>query len=268
MPLVGVDDPRDPRIAEYTHLSDGELLHDRGLFVAEGRLVVERLLTRSALRVRSLLLTAAARAALAPVLAARADDVPVYLVPQAIMNAVTGFNIHRGCLALGERPAPPPLGALLAALPPDSTLLVLEGVGDADNVGSLFRNAAALGGDAVIVGPGCADPLYRKAIRTSMGAAVWLPWSIAVEWPAALDALGEAGVTIVALTPGKTAEDVADVSRPPGRVALLLGSEGAGLSDTALGRAAHRVRIPMRGEVDSLNVATAAAIALYALGAK
>ena len=176
---------------------------------------------------------------------------------------MTGFNFHRGCLALARRPAPP----LPDAWPErDGVLLALEGVGNPDNVGGLFRAAAALGASGVLIGPGTADPLYRKAIRTSMGAVLQLPWAIALPWPATLDRVRKAGYRIVALTPASGAISLRRFAESRhSRIVLLAGAEGAGLSSEALAAADDLVRIPIADAVDSLNVTVAAAIALHAL---
>lgn len=234
-----------------------------GLFVAEGRRVVMRLLERARLPVRSVLVTDAAYRAIARSLDAR-PDVPVYVVPQQMMNAIAGFNIHRGCLALGERPAPCPWRQLADGA---CRLVVLERVGDADNVGSIFRHGAAFGADAVLLGPGVADPLYRKAIRTSMGAALSLPFASIDPWPAALGELSTLGYAVLGMTPGAGAPALRDVLHRLGdrRVALVLGHEGEGLTPEALRACDLHARIPMAPGTDSLNVATAAAVALYEL---
>jgi len=254
-----------PTLDAYRDLARPEALAARGLFVAEGRLVVERLIGLPHLRPESLLLTPAAQAALTGVLTAVPGDVPVYVADQALMNAVVGFNIHRGCLALATRPAsrpwpPPDVAAWRRAL-------VLEGVTNPDNVGGLFRAAAALGAGGVVLGPHCGDPLYRKAIRTSMAATLSLPFVTAPHWPGALDDMRRAGLTVVACTPDERAPALYDVALPA-RAAVLVGAEGPGLSAAALAAADLRVRIPMHGGLDSLNVATAAAIVLSALEAR
>lgn len=259
IPLDGLD---DPRLEDYRHVADHEGLTARGVFVAEGRLVVERLLAHRRQRVRSVLLSSAAAEAMAGPLRAVSDQIPVFVVPQAAMNAVVGFNIHRGCLAIAERPAPATLDAL--DLTACARLLVLEGVNNPDNVGGLFRNAAALGVSAVVLGPHCGDPLYRKAVRTSMAAVLSLPWVDAGAWPDALTRLHEAGLSIVACTPSADAVSLYDAPLPR-RAAVLVGAEGPGLSAEALACADLRVRIPMLGAMDSLNVATAAALVLSAL---
>jgi tRNA G18 (ribose-2'-O)-methylase SpoU len=255
----------DPRLDDYRHIGDAAALRGRGLFVAEGRLVVDRLVRDRRYRVRSVLLTETAAAALPGTLAAIGADGAVYVVPQAVMNAVVGFNIHRGCLALADRGPAPRLESLpLAAA---GAVVVAEGVNNPDNVGGLFRNAAALGASAIVLGPDCGDPLYRKAIRTSMAATLRLPWAQADHWPDALDGLRAAGLTVVACTPSGDAPALYDLALPV-RLAVLVGAEGPGLSAAALARADLRVRIPMHADMDSLNVATAAAIVLSAHAAR
>jgi tRNA G18 (ribose-2'-O)-methylase SpoU len=201
------------------------------------------------------------------------DELPVYVVPQTVMNAITGFNLHRGCLAIGERPRPCRWDELVRGA---SRVVALERVGNADNVGSVFRSAAAFGVDAVILEQGCTDPLYRKAIRTSMGAALDVPFARAEPWPDVLRELarggegGSVGRVVLALTPSSRARPLDEIApaisaRP---VVVVVGHEGDGLSDGALAACTHHARIPMSDNVDSLNVATAAAIALYALTAR
>ena len=232
------------------------------MFVAEGRLVVRRLLTSTRMRARSVMVTEAARAALADVLPAD-SPVPIYVVPQPVMNGITGFNMHRGCLAIGERPSPQDWRALAAQA---RRLVILERVGNADNVGAIFRNAAAFGVDAVLLGPDCADPLYRKAVRTSMAAALTVPFANAEPWPGMLGELRERGSATIALTPSADSPPLREVAaRVADRssVTLVLGHEGDGLTAVAQDACEHRARIPMAHGVDSLNVATAAAVALY-----
>jgi tRNA G18 (ribose-2'-O)-methylase SpoU len=180
------------------------------------------------------------------------------------MNGITGFNIHRGCLAIGERPGPRHPQDVIR----DTTrLVVLERIANADNVGGIFRNAAAFAADAVLLGPGCTDPLYRKAIRTSMGAALTVPFAVATEWPALLDDLRAAGVSVIGLTPASSAAPLQECAGQlrGRRAAVVVGHEGDGLSVAALTACDHHVRIPMAPRVDSLNVATAVALALYEL---
>lgn len=258
-----VDDASDSRLADFMAVSNPELALARGFFIAEGRLVVRRLLTESSFTPRAVLVTPSAMKAIEDALPAR-PDVPVYIVGKDVMDGVAGFNIHRGCLATGERPVRADWRACVARA---RRAIILERVGDADNVGAIFRSAAAFGADVVMTGPACADPLYRKAIRTSMGAALTLPFADADPWPGTLTALAAEGWAVAALTPAPDAmplHDFASSTRPQ-RVALVLGHEGAGLTPAALDACEYRVRIPIRPSVDSLNVATAAAIALYEL---
>ena len=260
MGVIPVSSASHERLAAYRNLPDAELLAQHGVFVAEGRLVVRRLL-ESQLVTQSVMVTEPALASLEDVLA-RHDDLPVYVVPQAVMNAITGFNIHRGCLALGERPAARSLTELTQAA---QRLVAVERVSNADNVGSIFRNAAAFGIDGVLVGPSCTDPLYRKAIRTSMGAALTMPFVEAEPWPGVLQDLQTDGWNVIAMTPSPTALPLADVARVVGghRVVVLVGHEGEGLTQDSLAASSYQARIPMAAGVDSVNVATALAIALY-----
>jgi tRNA G18 (ribose-2'-O)-methylase SpoU len=177
------------------------------------------------------------------------------------MNGIAGFNIHRGCLAIAERPTLLALHELaLAAL---RRVVVMEGVNNPDNVGGIFRSAAAFGVDAVVLGPACSDPLYRKSVRTSMAATLAIPFADAGTWPGAIRALREHGLCVLGLTPSADATPLDALPRDLDRVALLVGTEGNGLTREAMDAADELVRIPMRGVADSLNVTVAASIALY-----
>jgi tRNA G18 (ribose-2'-O)-methylase SpoU len=270
MPVVhSVNDLNDPRVAEYHGVPAPELLCERGLFVAEGRLVVRRLLEDGSYRTRSRLVTEAARASLADVLGRAMAELPIYVVSLDAMRAITCFSIHRGCLALVERNAPIETGVLVARLSAARLLVVLEEVANADNVGGVFRNALAFGAAAVLLSPGCCDPLYRKAIRTSMAASLRVPFARVGDWPRGLGGIRAAGFSLVALTPAADARDLGDFAsdpRRPSRLALMAGAEGPGLSAPIEAMADARVRIPMAPGVDSLNLATATGIALYRLG--
>ena len=190
-------------------------------------------------------------------------EAPIYSLPSEAMTQVTGVHFHRGVLAVGERPALPTVAALAA---PADRLLVLEAVNDHENIGALFRNAAAFGVDGVVLDPSTADPLYRRATRVSLGHVLRVPFARAVAWPSTLDELRLLGFTTIALTPDPDAEPLASmVAPPPSRVAVVVGAEGPGLTPDALRSVDRRVRIPMVRGVDSVNVATAAAIALSAL---
>lgn len=256
-----ITDLSDPRIASYQQMSDGRLMAQSGLFVAEGRLVVERVLQDARYHVESVLLSPAALTALAPTLDSTDRHLDVFEIPANAFERVTGHHIHRGCLALVRRPPQPSWQSVADAA---DTLLVLEAVADADNVGSLFRSGRALGVDGILLSPACCDPLYRKAIRTSMGAVLRMPWAVIDPWPDGLAALRRAGVVLAALTPSADALELATfvTATRDARVAWLLGTEGAGLGPDALAAADARVRIPMTRGVDSLNVAVAAAVAL------
>src|SRR5262245_33683539 len=224
MGLTRIDGTDDPRIAAYRDVPDAELVRSRGLFVAEGRLVVRRVLEDRRFRVQSVLVNDAARVPLEGVFNTLPADVPVYVCEADDFRAITGYNIHRGCLALVERLPATPIDALVASA---TTIVVLEGVGNADNVGGVFRNAAAFGPGGVVgvlLSPTCCDPFYRKAIRTSMGAVLRVPFVRAERWPAAIDEIRAAGFTIVALTPREPSQTLdAFRSRPrPERVALIV----------------------------------------------
>jgi tRNA G18 (ribose-2'-O)-methylase SpoU len=263
VPVVRIEEGSDPRLSDYAGVREPALLRARGLLMAEGRFVVRRLLDSPRFRVRSLLLNAAALTGLNDVVGRLAAGVEVYVASPDVITAATGFNMHRGCLAVAERPAEPPLEAVLDE---SQVVVVLERVVDADNVGSVFRSAEAFATDAVLLSPGCCDPFYRKAIRTSSGAALVVPWTSASPWPDALDELKRRGFLIAALTPYRGASDIGGFMTDPrvcGRIALLLGTEGQGLTDAALARADVQLRIPMAPTLDSLNIATAAGIALH-----
>ena len=261
--MVSIDDPGDVRADDYRNVPDADLFERRGIFVAEGRLVVRRLLAESALTTRSVMVTGAACASLSDVFASR-PELPVYVVPQAVMDGITGFNIHRGCLAVGERPPSRRWQEIAAGA---RTMVVLERVMNADNVGGIFRNAAAFGADAVLLDPASLDPLYRKAVRTSMGAALLVPFARPTPWPGALHELREQNVALVALTPSSSAMPLQACAEALAgrRAAVALGHEGEGLSAAAIEACDHQARIPIVPGVDSLNVASAAAIALYEL---
>jgi tRNA G18 (ribose-2'-O)-methylase SpoU len=248
-------------VALYRGVRDPELLRDHGVFIAEGRMVVQRLLAHARFGARSVLVTPAALEALQNLLVS--SEAEILVVDQDVMDAITAFNVHRGCLAIAERPPAITVETLLQHPGP---LLILENVGNPDNVGGAFRNAAALGASAVVLSPGCSDPLYRKAIRTSMGATLTLPFAVADAWPDALDAVLASGWRLVGLTPSAELDVRSAFSGiAASRAALLLGHEGEGLTADALRRATVEARIPMAPGADSVNVATAAAVALYAL---
>jgi tRNA G18 (ribose-2'-O)-methylase SpoU len=259
-----LDDVDDVRLEPFRHIGDHRWLTAHGLFVIEGRLVVSRLLA-STHRVRAVLVTAAAHEALRPALADN-KHAPVYVVPKAWMERLTGFNLHRGCLAVADRPASRSVDDILKAAP--RRLLVLERIGNPDNIGGLFRNALAFDVDGIVLGPDCADPLYRKAVRVSCGASLVVPFALAADWPGVLEDLRSAGLSVLAMTPSHDATPIQELTSRTGaraKVALLLGAEGDGLSPQAQRIADVRVRIPIAAQADSLNVVVATGIALHAL---
>ena len=250
---IAVSDIDDPRLGDYRNLKERHLNATTGRFVAESERVVRRLLA-SNLRVHSVLATPARLAALADESAAPAQ---VFVAEQSVLDGIAGFHVHRGCLAIGERPAAQPI-------PADAhTVVVLEDLVDVDNLGAIARNAAAFGAGALLLSPRCADPFYRKAIRVSLGAVFTLPIVRLARWPDDLATVRHAGFSLVAATL-HDATPLPAFTRPA-KVALVLGSEGPGLSDAALRLCDHRVVIPMSPGADSLNVATAGAVCLYHL---
>lgn len=259
-----IEDPTDPRIAMYRETRDGRV-RQAGLFVAEGRLVVRRLLEGSRFPTHSVLGTRPALNDLRDALAMR-TSVSVYEASAQTIRAVVGFKFHRGCLALGDAGHPGAADTVFLPAGP-RIMLALEDLADPDNVGAVFRNAAAFGAAGVLLSPGCADPLSRKAIRVSMGATLSIPFA-STPWHDGLTGLRAAGYMLVALTPHPRAAAVQALvmhAARSRRLALMLGAEGSGLSDEAQRAADLCVRIPMAPGADSLNVATACAIALHRL---
>ncbi|MEV7023574.1 RNA methyltransferase [Kitasatospora sp. NPDC093558] len=259
-----ITDPADPRLGDYTGLTDVELRRRRepaeGLFIAEGEKVIRRALA-AGYRMRSMLLTPKWLDVMADVIAEA--DAPVHVVEPALAEAVTGYHVHRGALASMERKPLPDATAVLAGA---RRVAVLEGLVDHTNLGAIFRSAAALGMDAVLLSPDCADPLYRRAVKVSMGAVFAVPYARLDPWPAALTTVRDAGFTLLALTPAETAVDLPSLApQHLPKTALMLGAEGDGLTPQAIRAADHPVRIPMAHGIDSLNVGAAAAVAFYAV---
>lgn len=257
-----ITDPADERIADYRALTDVELRTrwepPHGLFIAEGELVLRRAL-RAGYQPRSFLVEAK-----------RADQVAdltgaaVYGAEPDVLEQVTGFHVHRGVLASFHRTALPPASEVLASA---RRVVILEDINNHTNLGAIFRGVAALGVDAVLLSPTCADPLYRRSVRVSMGEVFAVPYAKLEPWPQALSQVREAGYTVLALTPAADAVPLQQLTRAQRlRSALLLGAEGPGLSRHALAASDVRVRIPMRRGVDSLNVAAATAVACWELG--
>ncbi|MCE1237082.1 MAG: RNA methyltransferase [Hyphomicrobiales bacterium] len=263
--LVPVTDPADPRIADYRDVRERDLVGRRGAFVAEGEVVLSVLLRSSFHRPTSLLIDERRVAALAPMLETIDAAVPVHVAPRAVLDTIVGFPLHRGILALGRKGDEEPAGDLLARLPDDAVVVVALGIANHDNIGGIFRNAAAFGAAAVLIDDRCCDPFYRKALRVSVGHVLSVPSARipSDEDPVAL--LARHGFEALSLSP-KAAERLVDIA-PRGRVAALLGTEGPGLSDDVLART-RAVSIPMAAGVDSLNVAVTSGIVLHHLTAR
>ncbi|GAA0627381.1 RNA methyltransferase [Kutzneria viridogrisea] len=262
--VIEIDDPSDARLEDFRDLSTADRRPDRpggrGLVIAEGVIVVQRLLA-SPYPPRALLGVPRRIAELEPELAG--VDVPAYATSAEVMAEVVGFHLNRGVLAAADRAPRPTAEQLITG---SRLLAVLEGVGDHENLGALFRNAAALGVDGVLLGAGCSDPLYRRSVRVSMGHVLRVPFTELSPWPDGLDLLRRHGFTVAAMTPRRQARPLAATGLGGGKVAVVLGSEGPGLTEEAIEAADLTVRIPMAAGVDSLNVATAAAVAFHALG--
>jgi tRNA G18 (ribose-2'-O)-methylase SpoU len=264
--LITPDGPADPRLDDFRDLTTADRRPDRpggrGLVIAEGVVVVRRLLD-SPYPPRALLGVPSKLAELTEDLCRRAEaDLPAYSVNAELMAEVVGFHLNRGVLAVADRAAPVEPAELAGRA---RVLAVLEGVNDHENLGALFRNAAAFGVHGVLLGPRCADPLYRRSVRVSMGHVLRVPYAVLPgPWPDSLRLLRDGGRRLVALTPRAEARPLASAGLSGQRVAVLLGAEGPGLTDQALAEADEWVRIPMAHGVDSLNLATAAAIAFHA----
>ncbi len=262
---VWIADAADPRVADYIRLTDVHLRRsleaEHGLFIAEGEKVIRRAIA-AGYPVRSLLVADDKLATIADV-AARCRA-PLYVLPAAAVQELTGYRVHRGALASMRRLPLPPFADVLAAA---RRVVVLEDIVDHANVGAVFRCAAALGFDAVLLSPRCADPLYRRAVKVSMGAVFSVPYSRAGDWRGVVDSLKQHGFRVLAMTPDPSATPIGEVPASP-KLAVMIGSEGDGLSARWIAEADQRVRIPMSRGVDSLNVAAAAAIACYLLAAR
>lgn len=281
--LVHLTDPDDARLADYTRLTDVALRRrletERGLYMAESTNVITRAVAAGH-RPRSFLMAPRWLETMAPVIAASCDghadggpDVPVFVAEEPLLQEITGFHLHRGALAAMHRPELPTVADVLAGARGGAgarRVAVLEDIVDHTNVGAMFRSAAALGVDAVLVTPRCADPLYRRSVRVSMGTVFQVPWTRLTSWPAGVGQLQELGFTVAALAlsdDSVSLDEFVDspaVTAPGSRVALVLGTEGHGLSARTIAAADVVVRIPMAGGVDSLNVAAASAVAFWA----
>ena len=261
--IIDIADPADPRLDDFRDLNSVDRRPDlpsgKGLVIAEGVLVVQRMIA-SRFRPRAMLGTDRRLGELADDL--DGVDVPFYRAGAEVMAEVIGFHLNRGVLAAAPRPAELGVEEVLDGA---RTVAVLEGVNDHENLGSIFRNAAGLGVDAVLFGTGCADPLYRRAVRVSMGHALLVPYAWAPAWPAELDTLRDNGFRVLAMTPNPAAPTLASAMAEldDAKIAMMVGAEGPGLKEHTMRAADVRVRIPMSRGTDSLNVATAAALAFY-----
>jgi tRNA G18 (ribose-2'-O)-methylase SpoU len=256
-PVVSLD---DPRLDDYRDVRDERLRARGNAFAVESREVVRRLLVERTFRLRSVLTTERALETFRDLLD---DTTTVYLAPNDLIHGVVGLNFRRGCMGIAERGTPRTLDDLLVSAP--RTIVVCEQISNPDNVGGVFRNAMAFGAGAVVLSRGSADPLYRKVLRVSLGGSLRVPFAEQVPWPETLDRLRADGFTVVALTT-RDGADIGTIARPP-RLALLVGTEGDGLTAEAIARADVRATIPMVAGVDSLNVAVACGIALHRLTA-
>lgn len=265
MVLIHVTDPHDPRVRDYVSLTDVTLRSrhepESGIYIAESAEVIRRAIAAGH-RPRSMLMQDTWVERLGDLIDSVEAD--VYVGSKEVLESLTGFHVHRGALAAMHRPPLPSVDSIVHAA---TRVVILEDLVDHTNVGAIFRSAAGLGMDAVLVTPRCADPLYRRSVRVSMGAVFAVPWTRIDPWPASLASLRGLGFTIAAVTPrGPTALSLSALAEsPPERIALVLGAEGDGLSDPALQEADIAVSIPMHAGVDSLNVAAASAVVFWAL---
>ena len=258
-----IEQADDPRLIPFTDVREKDLVGRDHYCILEGVRVLEIALTQDRLPLHSVLISDAKALGLADLIAHLETRAPVFIVEQSVMDRIVGFPIHRGVLALAQKPTAPHLGDLLQGLPDNALVVAAIGLSNHDNVGALFRNAAAFGVDALAFDKTCADPFYRKAIRVSLGHVLRLPFGVVEDDHAVIDALETAEFDVLALSPAgdRPVRALSNQTRFGRRTALLLGPEGPGLSDAALART-ETVSIPMAAGVDSLNVATAAAVAL------
>lgn len=261
---IEITEPDDSRIAEFRHIRERDLTGREGRFVAEGTVVLRMLAAAHragrGIRAEKILLLRNRASGLSDVLSLFPADVPVYEAEAPVIDAIAGFHLHRGVLALGVRDTAPPLKELLRGLPDEALVLAACGISNHDNIGAMFRNAAAFGASAVVLDEACCDPLYRKALRVSVGSVLTMPYAREGSILAMLGAVAEAGFAIWALSP-KGGTEIRDIAPSP-RLALVMGTEGEGLPPAVLSRF-HTARIAQSPDLDSLNVGTASGIALY-----
>ncbi|PJI41349.1 MAG: RNA methyltransferase [Rhizobium sp.] len=264
--LIVIEDPADPRIAEFSQIRERDLTGRGGRFIAEGTVVLRMLAAAHAagrgIRAEKLLLLRNRVEGVYELLSAFPEDVPVYVAEAPVLDAIAGFHLHRGVLALGRRDGTAETAELIARLPEDALVLVGCGISNHDNIGALFRNAAGFGADAVLLDETCCDPLYRKALRVSVGSVLTMPYTRDGSSEALLGVLADARFAIWALSPSGEVE-IGEIA-PTRRMALVMGTEGEGLPKAILERF-HTARIAQMPGLDSLNVGTASGIALYSL---
>ena len=261
MAVIPIDDPQDARVAAFRDIRERDLTGRQGLFVAEGEIVLRVLASPSSLcRPVAALIAGKRLAALSDVLAALPPGTPVYSAAQPVLDGIAGFHLHRGILALGGKPEPRPVSEVLAGLAGDAVVVLACGIGNHDNMGGIFRAAAAFGAAAVLLDDRCCDPFYRKAIRVSVGAVLRTPMATGLDAGDLIDGLKAADFRVLAMTPASPSP--LHLAPRGGRLALVLGAEGPGLPPGVIARC-ETVGIPMSGGFDSLNVATAGAIALH-----
>jgi len=266
MPVIPVTDVADPRLTDYRGLTDVALRRtleaERGLYMAEGGKVIARAVAAGHAP-RSVLMSPKWVDGIVAVLGNQADTMNLYVAPDDVLEAVTGYQVHRGALAAMHRPALPSVADLVRNA---RRVVVLEGIVDHTNVGAIFRSVAGIGADAVIVSPTCADPLYRRSVKVSMGTVFQVPWTRAESWPGVLDELREVGFVVAGMALEEAAVPLDEfATRGHERIALVMGTEGDGMTRGALAHTDIPVMIPMAGGVDSLNVAAASAVALWEL---
>ena len=268
--VIRIDDVDDPRVADYRDLREADLAGRREAFIAESEVVLGVLIRRGRFPVRSVFLSESRLDKVAGLLTALAPEVPIYVAPQSVLSSVVGFRFHRGIVASGQRLEHTTPDEVLQGLPEPCRAVLLEGLTNHDNVGAIFRNAAAFEASAVLLDPTTCDPLYRKAIRVSVGGSLVIPYARAASTEAAFDALKRAGFTLVALSPSSSALPMEALFERdvPSRVALMVGTEGPGLSEASMEAADVVCRIEMAPDFDSLNVGTATGIALHRVFAR
>ncbi len=260
--VIFINDLADKRLGAYLNIKERDLTGRQSRFIAEGKVVLRVLLQSAQFEAESLLITENKLAGMQDILSLCSSDVPVYMVSSAHMDQIAGFNVHRGILAVGKRKTPSDINRLIETLPENGLMLILCGISNHDNIGSIFRNAAAFEASCILLDETCCDPLYRKAIRVSVGATLQVPYAHNGQIDDIIKAVAEAGINLIALSPQST-QSLYELPAH-GRTALLLGTEGDGLPPYLL-NSLQTARIPMSRRFDSLNVATASGIALSCL---